>query len=131
VVIRWVMCGDHIDDVWSLVYICLKPRLQHTATHCNTLQLTATHRKTLHRTATRCNTHCNALQSTCNILQHLIPQMDHVPAKFLATMRLCVCVCVCRHTNLITNNQISVSPNATPANQPRSRQIHQSMSWHT
>jgi len=44
-------------------------QLQHTATHCNTLQLTlqhaATHCNTLQRTATHCNTlqhtatHCN------------------------------------------------------------------------
>jgi len=44
-------------------------RLQHTATHCNTLQHTATHCNTLQHTAT----HCNTLQYTaiqCNILQH-------------------------------------------------------------
>ena len=53
--------------------------LQHTATHCNTLQTSATRCNTLQHTATHCNTlqhaatHCNTLQHTathCNTLQH-------------------------------------------------------------
>ena len=53
--------------------------LQHTATHCNTLQLAAPHCNTLQHTAIYCNTlqhtaaHCKTLQHTatdCNTLQH-------------------------------------------------------------
>ena len=51
--------------------------LQHTATHCNTLQHTTTyeyaHRPTVLRYASRAVTHCNTLQLTathCNTLQH-------------------------------------------------------------
>ena len=55
--------------------------LQHSATHCNSLQLTATHCNSLQHSAThwqlvlskgRCVTHCNTLQHTatrCNALQ--------------------------------------------------------------
>jgi len=40
--------------------------MQHTATHCNSLQLTATHCNPLQHTTTPCNTHMNLL----NTLQH-------------------------------------------------------------
>ena len=49
--------------------------MQHTATHCNTLQHTATHVSTCHmrRQQGLRRPHCNTLQHTathCNILQH-------------------------------------------------------------
>ena len=53
--------------------------LQHTATHCNTMQLNATHCNILQHTATSCNAlqrnakQCSILQHTaahCNTLQH-------------------------------------------------------------
>ena len=56
-------------------------RLQHTATHCNTLQRTATHCTTLQHTAT----HCNTLQHTathCNTLRHA---RTHMPIAFTRT----------------------------------------------
>ena len=49
-------CSDHI----------IRPNLQHTATHCNTLQHTATHGNTLQHTAT----HCNTLQHHSKRPQH-------------------------------------------------------------
>ena len=47
---RVVRLGKYIfRSLWDL-------RLQHTATHCNTLRNTATHCNTLQHTATHCNT---------------------------------------------------------------------------
>jgi len=65
-----------------LTYTCSDAHcntLQHTATHCSTLQRAVTHCNTLQHTATHCSTlqravtHCNTLQHTathCNTLQH-------------------------------------------------------------
>ena len=67
---------------------CVSSTLQHTATHCNTLQPTATHTLAQWDTCqTRLmtkshSTHCNTLQHTathCNTLQHtLLPNETHV-----------------------------------------------------
>ena len=83
-------------------------RLQHTATHCNTLehpatpcntlQHTATHCNTLQHPATPCNTlqhpatHCNALQrpaTPCNTLQHTATPCNtlHHPAPPCNTLQ--------------------------------------------
>ena len=53
--------------VFNFPWIIGIPKVQRTASHCNTLQHTATHCKTLQHTATYCNTlyhtvtHCNTL----------------------------------------------------------------------
>jgi len=61
--------------------------LQHTATHCNTLQHTATHCNTLHHTAT----HCNTLQHTashCNPLQHIVMSTEKTRENFAVDIDL-------------------------------------------
>ena len=87
----------------SRIHLEIEDTLQHTSTHCNTLQqdaprniitlqITATHCDTLQHTAARCNTlqkdmprnishattHCNTLKHTaahCNILQQDMPRI--------------------------------------------------------
>ena len=83
-------------------------RLQHTATHCNTLQHTATHCNTLQHTATHCNTlqhtatHCNTLSISrweagtlltlqytathCNTLQHTATHCNTLDVVVLDTL---------------------------------------------
>ena len=81
------MCNHYRADVWDC------PALQHTATHCNTLQQTAStgshSQKWPQHTATRCNTlqhtvstsshsqkkDCNTLQHTATHCNKLLPQV--------------------------------------------------------
>jgi len=68
------------SDVTRLNYMC-DMTLQHTATHCNTLQHalqhTATHCSTLPHTAT----HCNTLQHTATHCNTTLDRQDHTQVQ--------------------------------------------------
>jgi len=78
---RWRSTHACVSVTHPLPSLCM--RVNHTATHCNTLQLTATH---LQHTATHCNTlqHTAITATHCNTLYQL--------ACVLALEHACVCV---------------------------------------
>ena len=81
----------------------LDPRLQHTATRCNTLQQSSLLCR--HCTTTQCNT----LQHTatrCNTPGHLLD--PHLAPPFLHPSFLCVCVCVCARTAFLPPHCITL-----------------------
>jgi len=93
-----VLCRMTIQS-WFLTWWA--QRVQHTATHCNTLQHTATHCNTPQHTAT----HCNTLQHTAIFASHLhtlctpsgrwLYQEGHPPRLVAVCCSALQCVAVC------------------------------------